>query len=82
MNCDLDLALKNQSGHIQTVYWKPTHTDLIIPNDLFHPFEHKKGGISHLITRVNNYSNSIERKPNELTSIREILKSNLYHPDI
>jgi hypothetical protein len=44
------------------IYRKPTHTDIIIPNDSCHPYEHKTSAIKYLINRVNTYPITKEAK--------------------
>jgi hypothetical protein len=62
-SCDVDLTLKTQFGHLQ-LYTKNLLIQtyyIIIPNDLLHPFEYKKGGINHLM-KENQMSFEVSEK--------------------
>jgi hypothetical protein len=53
--------------------YKPTHTDIIVPNDSCHP-----SAIKYLINRVNTCSITKEAKKKEITIIHNILRNNKY----
>jgi hypothetical protein len=50
------------------IYRKHTETEIIIPNDSCHPYEHKTSRINYLINRMHSYSTTKEAKEKELTS--------------
>jgi hypothetical protein len=53
----LDLIIHGKNTELEfEIYRKPTQTDIIIPNDSCHPYEHKISAINYLINRVNTYS--------------------------
>jgi hypothetical protein len=52
----LDLSITNKHNQLTFgIYRKPTTTDLIIYNDLCHPYDHEKSEINYLINRMNIY---------------------------
>jgi hypothetical protein len=74
----LDLTIHQRNKKLECeIYRKPTHTDIIIPNDSCHPFEHKTSAIKYLINRVNTYPITNEaKKKKEISIIHNILRNN------
>jgi hypothetical protein len=61
-----------------SIYRKPTQTDIIIPNDSCHPYEHKWSGINYLLNRLHTYPITEEAKDTEVNTIKNILQNNGY----
>jgi hypothetical protein len=60
------------------IYWKPTKTDIIIPNSSCHPYEHKMSSINYLINRMHTYPITKIAKETEKNTIKHILHNNKY----
>jgi hypothetical protein len=72
----LDLTIIKEHNRLTfNIYRKPTTTDSIIPNDSYHPNEHKKSAIKYLINRINTYPLTHTNRKHELTLISGILKN-------
>jgi hypothetical protein len=68
----LDLTIHRQTNKLQfSIYRKPTQTDIIIPNDSCHPYEHKLSGINYLLNRLHTYPITEEAKDAEVNTIRK-----------
>jgi len=75
----LDITISRVENKISfNIYRKPTATDIIIPNDSWHPPEHKLAAITYLTnclsTNPRNETNT--RKEND--TIQQILHNNKY----
>jgi hypothetical protein len=62
-----------------TIYRKPTQTDIMIPSDSCHQYEHKSSSINYLLNRVHSYPITKEAKEIEMNTIRGILLNNQYN---
>jgi hypothetical protein len=52
----LDLTIHRKDKKLQfLIYRKPTQTDIIIPSNSCHPYEHKLLGINYLLYRLHTY---------------------------
>jgi hypothetical protein len=50
----LDITVHRKDKGLEfSIHRKPTQTDIIIPNSLCHPYEHKISGIKYLLNRLN-----------------------------
>jgi hypothetical protein len=75
----LDLTIHQRNKKLEfEIYRKHTHTDLIIPDDSCHPYEHKTSAIKYLINRANTYPITKEAKKKEIAIIHNILRNNIY----
>jgi hypothetical protein len=75
----LDLTIHQRNKKLEfEICRKPTHTDIIIPNDSCHPYEHKTSDIKYLINIVNTHPITKEAKKKEIALIHNILRNNKY----
>jgi hypothetical protein len=76
----LDITINRKNTKMEfEIYRKPTQTDIIIPNDSCHPYEHKISAINYLINRANTYPITKEAKKKEFQTIQNILGNNKYY---
>ena len=75
----LDITInKNQDGLSFETYRKSTATDIIIPNDICHPREHKTAVIRYYCNRLETYRLTPESRQKEKENIQQILANNKY----
>jgi len=73
----LDITISRDPNKLSIdIYRKPTYSDIIIPNDSFHPKEHKLAVIRYLYNRMNSYKLSSENLLEENNTIQQILHNN------
>jgi hypothetical protein len=76
----LDLTIhREEENLLLSIYRKPTQTDIIIPNDSFHQYEHKFSSSNYLLNRAHNYPVTKGAKETELNTIGAILLSSQYN---
>jgi hypothetical protein len=69
----LDIRIHRKDKNLQySVYRKPTQTDIIIPNNSGHSYEHKLSGINYLLRQLHTYPITNEAKDTEINTIRNI----------
>ena len=78
---DLNIQL-NEGAHLFDIYRKPTSTDVIIPADSCHPFQHKTAAFHSLINRLIRIPLSEQNYNKEWKTIQHIAKVNGYQPAI
>jgi len=54
------------------IYRKSTATDVIIPNDSYHPKEHKTAAIRYLYNRMETYNLTPQNRQKESNKIQQI----------
>jgi hypothetical protein len=64
------------------LFRKPTATDTIIPNDLYHPLEQKLGAIRYFANRIHTYNLNHLQKQKETDTIKQIIHNNKYNTSI
>jgi hypothetical protein len=75
----LDITITKQRGSLASeIYRKPTATVIIIPNDSYHPREHKTAAIRYYYNRMETYKLTPENRQKERDNIRHILLSNKF----
>jgi hypothetical protein len=77
-DCDTDLYLVVARVRERLVVSKHTQTDIIIPKNSCHPYEHKISGIYYLLRRLHTYPITKEAKDTEINTIKNILRNNEY----
>jgi hypothetical protein len=78
----LYLTITNKYNQLTIgIYRKLTTTDLIIHNNPFYPYEHKKSAKNYPINRMKTFPITHEVKDQELRTVREIAKSS-HHQQI
>ena len=79
----IDLDIKIEEGKYKyDIYRKKTYTDLIIPNESFHPIGHKFAALRSYCYRAINYLEDEESRTIELKRIKQIAKRNNYNTKI
>jgi hypothetical protein len=74
----LDLGIYRNDRDLQiSIYRKHTQTNIIIPNNSCHPYEHKLSGINCLLRRLHTYPITEKAKDTE-NAVRNILHNNEY----
>jgi len=75
----LDITVTKNHGRLSfEMYRKPTTTDIIIPNDSCHPWEHKTAAIRCYCNRMETNELTREVRLKERDNIRQILLNNKY----
>jgi hypothetical protein len=75
----LDLTIQRRNKKLEfEIYMKPTHIDIMIPNDSSHPYENKTSAIKYPINRVNTNPITKEAKKKQIAIIHNILRNNKY----
>ena len=64
------------------IYRKPSLTDVIIPNDWFHPREHRLSAIRYLVNRMTTYNLDHTSIRKEHYRFKQILHNNKYDTSI
>jgi hypothetical protein len=85
----LDLTIYRNKTKLEfAIYRKHTQTDITIPNDSCHAYEHKRSGIDNLANNLQTYPITKEAKKMESNIIKNTLHNNKYninldmkHPD-
>lgn len=82
--CYLDLHIKiTQSNKIEfDIFRKATYTDVIIPNDSFHPVGYKMSAINSMCYRAIKCLKNKETLKKELGRIKNIIRNNKYKPNV
>ena len=79
----LDISLTKTSNRISyDIYRKPTTTDTVIPNDSYHPREHKLAAIRYFLNRAHTYDLDTENKQTELDTIKLTVQNNGHEASI
>jgi len=80
----LDLKIKiNQLNKLHfEIYRKPTHTDIVIPNDSYHHHKHKLAAFQNYCFRANNILINEKDKKQEFEIIKNIAKNNGYQTEL
>jgi hypothetical protein len=75
----LDITIHRGKEKLEfAIYRKQTQTNIIIPNNSCHPWEHKTASIKYLMNRLNTYPITNKAKNMELEVIKSTLHSNKY----
>lgn len=82
--CYLDLHIKiTQSNKIEfDIFRKATYTDVIIPNDSFHPVGYKMSAINSMCYRAIKCLKNKETLKKELGRIKNIIRNNKHKPNV
>jgi hypothetical protein len=65
----LDIRIHRRGKNLQySIYRKPTQTDIIIPKNSCHPYEHKICDINYLLRRLHTYPITNEAKDTEINN--------------
>ena len=79
----LDITITRDPNKLSIdIYRKPTYSDIIIPNDFFHPKGHKLPAIRYLYNRMNSYKLSPENLLKENNTMQQILHNNGFNTSI
>jgi hypothetical protein len=65
-----------------SIYRKPKHTDIIIPNSSFHLYEYELSGINYLLNQLHTYRITEKTKDTERNTIKNILHVNEYSTNL
>ena len=75
----LDITIaKGHDSLLLEICSKPTTTDVIIPNDSYHPGEHKTAAIRYIYNRMKSYKLTPEGQQKERNTVQQILSNNNY----
>jgi Reverse transcriptase (RNA-dependent DNA polymerase) len=79
----LDINIKIEDNKLKfDIYRKGTYSDLIIPQESYHPVNYKMAALNSFCYRAINYLENEELKQKELKKIQQIAKNNNYNPKI
>lgn len=77
----LDLHITINNGMFKfDIFRKKTYSDLIIPNESYHPISHKMAALNSFCNRAVQYLKENESKNIEIKRIKQIAKNNNYNP--
>ena len=78
---DLNIKIKN-GGFKYDIFRKKTYSDLIIPNESYHPVGYKMAALNSFCNRAVQYLEENEKKELEIQRIKRIAKNNNYNPRV
>ena len=79
---DLNIRLTKEKKRKFDIYRKRTYTDVIIPNDSYHPIQYKMAAINNFCHRINSCIEDEENRKKEIERIKIIVKNNKYNTNV